>query len=844
MAKCINGLYFYRLSSAHTYSDDVTLNTALNISHIDHNFKTLKDNDIKSVDFDKETKEIVLTKNNNQVESKLSTSGFSEYISSIVSGDVKDFNVEYSKEDGVIEISWTKEDGTHTITIDGLMTVDNMETKFLSQVNTDITIDGNGTLSNPLRINSLYETGRYKPCISYVDVLNGEEIPTEDRGDRYLIRDRKNLYGRLYPLSSVQEINDILSDGWHVATKEDFDEIISELDKCGDLDASQVGKQLKSRTRWNTRNGEDLQGFCGYPTGYYRIDSIREYGEYGSYWTLSVEGAVENVTFLMDLNNDVSFTTDGNYEKHSIRLAKKYNGKNYNPYEEILGEYYRCILIGDVIITTKNLSYETEDSIDNEYGYVEGFYIVEYDGKKWNSNEFEDGYEVLLKEGINGETYRYVRVVEGSLVTENEVISEKASEIVAPILADLNILTDNVSMLDKKITEIYESVNSRVNDVEAKATGQYKPCKKRVTILPNMSTLSIGDRYLLETNVNLYGNLYDYVGMMEINQRVSSFGWRVPTDSDLDDLAASIPSPTCMYNIKSSEYWNGTNFNKFNLLPSGYINVDYSDKLIGQGETTFLWSQDEDGHAYGIASDTENLSEDRVDKDDFYAVRICKDFDGFNFKKSEIIDGVVYDCTLMPSHNSPSQYRIWATRNANYIVSRGHYKNLEQFIPPTKYYMICEWNGFGWINVRLEEGESVVLFQGINGEDYMEYMLWHGNLISIVDKYVKNKKPGDDYNLYYGTSEYTELTDAKDVKKLNVYVNSSRSLEPQMLNCEGGRYIYYCVPSILTDASIEFYANGILFNAYMTSFLQVDGIDYTIYRLTNQYHGRIKLEII
>ena len=47
-----NGLYYYKLVSE--YPNDITKNCKLTINEIDQNFKTLKDNDIKSAEYVKD----------------------------------------------------------------------------------------------------------------------------------------------------------------------------------------------------------------------------------------------------------------------------------------------------------------------------------------------------------------------------------------------------------------------------------------------------------------------------------------------------------------------------------------------------------------------------------------------------------------------------------------------------------------------------------------------------------------------------------------------------------------------------------------------------------------------
>ena len=60
----MKGLYFYKLESP--YSEDVTKNCKLAVNEIDSNFLTLKDQDIKSAEFDCEAKTLTLTKNNGE----------------------------------------------------------------------------------------------------------------------------------------------------------------------------------------------------------------------------------------------------------------------------------------------------------------------------------------------------------------------------------------------------------------------------------------------------------------------------------------------------------------------------------------------------------------------------------------------------------------------------------------------------------------------------------------------------------------------------------------------------------------------------------------------------------
>ena len=58
------GLYYYKLVSE--YPEDITKQCKLTINEIDSNFKTLKDEDIKSAELDEVTKSVILTRNNGE----------------------------------------------------------------------------------------------------------------------------------------------------------------------------------------------------------------------------------------------------------------------------------------------------------------------------------------------------------------------------------------------------------------------------------------------------------------------------------------------------------------------------------------------------------------------------------------------------------------------------------------------------------------------------------------------------------------------------------------------------------------------------------------------------------
>jgi hypothetical protein len=182
----MKGLYFYKLLSP--YQDDVTKECKLTINEIDHNFITLKNTDIDSVNFDEETSLLTLNQiNGDKFVTKIDLSHFT-----------KDFNVEWNKEQSSLVFNFDDKE----IVIDEIVgdVVDKSMTDIvnhiISQTITDNTLVGVGIGSNPLRLNPLEIPGTYKSVECLINIIDGEELPNKEqlsKGDRYLTYEKLNL---------------------------------------------------------------------------------------------------------------------------------------------------------------------------------------------------------------------------------------------------------------------------------------------------------------------------------------------------------------------------------------------------------------------------------------------------------------------------------------------------------------------------------------------------------------------------------------------------------------------------------------------------------------------------
>ena len=157
-----NGLYYYKLVSP--YSEDVTKNCKLSINEIDHNFFTLKEYDIKSAEFVREEKTLVLTRVNGE---KLI----------VPLKDVTynlEVNTECDESGTTLTISYDGTEGKKTVTVANILTADNLMeiigSDILTRVITDGTLKGNGTIDSPLGIAGVEKTGMYAPVKGVYDL--------------------------------------------------------------------------------------------------------------------------------------------------------------------------------------------------------------------------------------------------------------------------------------------------------------------------------------------------------------------------------------------------------------------------------------------------------------------------------------------------------------------------------------------------------------------------------------------------------------------------------------------------------------------------------------------------
>ena len=393
------GLYYYKLQSP--YPEDVTKNCKLTINEIDSNFLSLKDEDIKSAVFDKESKAVILTRNDGDT------------IAVDLSDATYNLNVDKDCTDSgvTLTITFDGKNGQESFTINNIVTADTfknfIENNVLSKVITDGTLKGDGTVTAPLGINGTEKTGVLAPVKEVIDLTNGRKLPTAaKKGTRYLTIESVNDYGYLYNVAALSKISNAAKadgKGWRVPSKADWDALLDSIEPCSYANhetaschaelGRYAGKYLKSECGWvgqedcacastkpmngcelpstdnsyvdadddtvppqtiDTPKGIDKYGFGIFPSGYAMLDGynrprFRDYKNTAIFWTTSHVYGDENQDIYVkkfDWNKSgVMQEAQCPTPYFSVRLVKDYDGSNYFDTEYIDGVAYKTVLM-------------------------------------------------------------------------------------------------------------------------------------------------------------------------------------------------------------------------------------------------------------------------------------------------------------------------------------------------------------------------------------------------------------------------------------------------------------------------------------------------------------------
>ena len=511
-----NGITYFRLRS--DYPGDVTKDCGLTGNEVDNNFYTLEGRDINSVTVDGDKIKITLL-NGDVIQSD---DVFTNY--------AKDLSFSYDADNGVLHVT---QNGV-TTDIEGFLCeasiINNYYELIEPHIPHDVTITGDGTKASPLSVSSPYRPGYYHAVDSIVRVNEGESLPSKDelkKGDRFLVVDGLSKYGLLYNYNGVACIASDLAESsseWRIPTKEDWDDMLNEIEPCKcDKNHSTTGgnkylgrfagKFLKSRDEWKeyipeesednytegtgcmcgrdiecnrtccgeygtcmhrisaiSTAGVDKYGFTALPAGYADDGKLYGYfGERGAFWTATaspnlLSAYIKRLEY--DKRNVYQDITPNSYYL-SLRLVKEYDGCNYNGREVILGDSYDTVLMpskekGSRVWTSVNIALTNERYHGIQPNNGEGVETVPvYHIFEW------DGCKWLTNQFFEGDMVTVLHDEEGKYSTEYKLINNELVSLRDHIAEDvIEIVRPLIDAETERAQTAEEELGNRIDTLE------------------------------------------------------------------------------------------------------------------------------------------------------------------------------------------------------------------------------------------------------------------------------------------------------------------------------------------------------------------------------------------
>ena len=492
--KTIDGVTYFKLKSE--FDGDYTKNCGLLGEEIDENFYFLRGYDIESVYVDEDRNLVI-----NRVDKDY------EPIKVNIGEDLGKDSFKFYKESGTIIVTYP--DGT-TAKMEGFL----VEGKDI-RIATDSTIDGDGTIFNPLRISPVDKTGTFAPADEYFDLTNNREMPAgKGKGYRIVTKEKIDNFGCLYPLKAVNMIQKALTEDksqWRIPTKEDWDELLNAMetnpqarihDSLSNKWLGEIaGSALKSNNMWKGYEtsvkeipveGQDVVGLTVYPLGIgpdrneILNDSnadIEGFTKLSGMWTNTLDKTGNAYVKIFGYNSaQVDQDTYGDGARMSIRLVKDYSYNNYNEIEEILKLPYPTQLVYGICddmpyvkIWTKINVYDSSPQLggirssewdvvtDSDRGVKIVYFINEWDGINWHKKVMTDGDSVVIK-NYNEKPYHEWRIINGELVDTVKAIMDEFSDELSKINNRIDEEIENREEADTIIKgELDKEIKNRID---------------------------------------------------------------------------------------------------------------------------------------------------------------------------------------------------------------------------------------------------------------------------------------------------------------------------------------------------------------------------------------------
>lgn len=477
--KSVDGVTYFKLRSE--FEGDYTKNCGLLGEEIDKNFYFLRGYDIKDIYVDEEG-----VVNIERVDEEYNP------IKIDLSETADLFDISFDKSIGSIVIKYPN---GKVKQLEGFL-VEGTDIRFA----TNGSLDGDGTIYNPLRISDVHTTGTYAPVESYFDLTKNPTMPKgKGAGYRIVTKEQVDTFGVLYPLSAVEKISKKLYDmgsQWRVPSKQDWDDLLNAMEVnpeyrnhgslTNDWFGNVAGSALKSAKYWENYNtlpndvpvvGQDIVGLSILPLGIspdrnevlndYNAD-IEGFRKIGGMWTSTLDSTGNAYVKLFGYNSaKVDQDTYGRGSRMSLRLVKDFNFDNYSEMETILGLPYPTKLVNAVcddvkyakIWTCINVyntdpslsgvsSTEWEEISDKDRGVKTVYFINEWDGMEWHKKMMNNGDSVVII-NHNDKPYHEWRLVDEVLIDTVDHLMNEWAEIFDEIRTSIREEADAREESDK-----------------------------------------------------------------------------------------------------------------------------------------------------------------------------------------------------------------------------------------------------------------------------------------------------------------------------------------------------------------------------------------------------------
>ena len=235
--------------------------------------------------------------------------------------------------------------------------------------------------------------------------------------------------------------------------------------------------------------GIDKYGFAITPAGY--TDDGGQFGyflERAWFWTASNCQYSNAFTkrFEYDKSTVYQDVISTKYNL-SLRLIKDYDGDNYLERENILGMPYSTVLMpsqkkGKAIWTATNiaLSNKCYNSVllNNEMGITltKKYFLTEWDGKQWLTNELQAGESVVIVNAPNGNSNIEYRLIKGDLIAVPTTIY---NDVINDVTKTLDNLQDQINQETTRAIAKDNELEQKLNDEAASTDADIQDLKNR-----------------------------------------------------------------------------------------------------------------------------------------------------------------------------------------------------------------------------------------------------------------------------------------------------------------------------------------------------------------------------